>query len=72
MNQPISLRLPADISEDLENIAKLIDRPKSYVIRKALENYLAEYVDYQIALDRLNDKDDAIISSDEMRAKFGL
>lgn len=72
MTKPISLRLPADISEDLEKIAKLIDRPKSYVIRKALENYLAEYVDYQIALDRLNDKDDAIISSDEMRAKFGL
>ncbi|MBC8175014.1 MAG: ribbon-helix-helix protein, CopG family [Candidatus Marinimicrobia bacterium] len=72
MTKPISLRLPADISEELEKIANLIDRPKSYVIRKALENYLAEYVDYQIALDRLNDKDDAIISSDEMRAKFGL
>ncbi len=72
MAQPLSIRLPDDLTENLETLAKSLDRSKSYLIRKALESYLAEYADYQIALDRLNDMDDNIISSDGMRKKFGL
>ena len=42
------------------------------MIRKAIEEYLREYADYLIALERLNDKDDAIISDAEMRELLGL
>ena len=42
------------------------------MIKKALENYLNEYADYQIALDRLNDKDDEIITSKDLRLTLGL
>jgi RHH-type rel operon transcriptional repressor/antitoxin RelB len=67
MSVSVSLRLPEEIVTQLDDIANSIDRSKSFLIKKAIEQYLEEYADYQIALDRLNDKDDEIISSKEMR-----
>ena len=66
----VSLRLPDEIHEQLEDIAEDTDRSKSYLIKKAIEQYLEEYADYQTALDRLNDKDDVIISSKELRKRL--
>ena len=66
----ISLRLPEVIHEQLEEIATESDRTKSYLIRKAIERYLEEYADYRIALDRLHDKDDEIISPKELRKRL--
>ncbi len=64
------MRLPDEIHEQLEDIAEDTDRSKSYLIKKAIEQYLEEYADYQLAFDRLNNKDDEIISSDEMRKRL--
>ena len=72
MSIAISLRLPERMARDLAKLASATDRPKSYLIRKAVETYLAEYVDYQVALDRLHDKDDAILSGSELRKQLGL
>ena len=66
----ISLRLPEIVLEQLEAIAEESDRSKSYLIRKAIEQYLEEYADYRIALDRLHDKDDEIISPEELRKRL--
>jgi RHH-type transcriptional regulator, rel operon repressor / antitoxin RelB len=68
----VSVRLPDDIARNLEDLAKTIERPKTYVIRKAIEEYLKEYADYLIALDRLNNKDDRIISDEEMMELLGI
>jgi RHH-type rel operon transcriptional repressor/antitoxin RelB len=68
----ISLRLPERVAGDLEKLAALTERPKSYLIRKAVETYLAEYADYQVALDRLRDKDDSVVSSVDLRKRLGL
>jgi len=70
MSVSISLRLPDSTAKTLEELAKATDRPKTYFIEKALESYLAEYADYQIALDRLRDKDDPVISSAELRKRI--
>ena len=67
----VSIRLPDDVAKSLEDLAATIDRPKTYVIRKAIEEYLREYTDYLIALERLNDKDDAVLSESEMRVLLG-
>ena len=67
----VSIRLPDDVAKSLEHLAATIDRPKTYVIRKAIEEYLREYADYLIALERLNDKDDAVLSESEMRELLG-
>ena len=72
MNTMISLRLPEGIVIAINKIASDLERPKTYVVRKALERYLSEFADYQIALDRMKNKDDEIISSKEMRAKLDI
>ncbi|MDG6996062.1 MAG: ribbon-helix-helix protein, CopG family [Nitrososphaerota archaeon] len=64
-----SVRLSATTAKRLERLAKVIDRPKSQLINKALEEYLEEYEDYLVAIGRLNDK---IISEKELRKKLGL
>jgi len=68
MSVPISIRLPEATAKALDAVASATDRPKTYVVLRALESYLAEYADYQIALDRLRDKDDPVISSSALRA----
>jgi RHH-type rel operon transcriptional repressor/antitoxin RelB len=71
MSHAVSVRLPEELTRALERVAQTIDRPKTYLIRKALEAYLADYADYQIALDRLHDKGDRIIQGSELRKQLG-
>ena len=70
MSSSISVRLDDQTARALEDLAKATDRPKTYFVEKALESYLAEYADYQVALDRLKDKDDPIVSSADMRKRI--
>ena len=67
MSTAMSLRLPENLARALDGLADATDRPKSYLVRKAIEAYLAEHADYQVALDRLRDKDDRIISGAALR-----
>lgn len=67
----VSVRLPESIAKALEELASATERSKTYLIRKALEAYLAEYADYQVALDRLRDKDDPVISAADLRKRLG-
>ena len=66
----ISVRLPDETARALEELAEATDRPKTFLILRALETYLEEYADYQVAIDRLRDKDDPVISSAELRRRF--
>ena len=71
MTVSMSLRVSDEVFSELEKLAELTERSKSYLVKKAIKQYLKEYADYKIALDRLNDKDDKIISSKEMRKLLG-
>jgi RHH-type transcriptional regulator, rel operon repressor / antitoxin RelB len=72
MSKAISIRIPDDLASKLSEIAKETERPKSFHIQKALEAYLIELADLQIALDRLHDPSDPIVSIDEMRKELEL
>jgi len=72
MNTAISVRLPKELSDQLDSIARETERSRSYIIQKALEFYIADYADLQVALDRLHDKTDPIISGRELRKSLGL
>jgi len=72
MSKAISIRIPDELAEQLEGVAKETDRPRSYIIQKALESYLEDFADLQIALDRLRDKSDSLVTSAEMRKSLGL
>ena len=72
MNTAISVRLPKSLADQLNSIAEETERPRSYIIQKALESYIEEYADLQVALDRLHDKTDPVISGKELRKSLGL
>jgi predicted transcriptional regulator len=39
---PVSLRVPADVIQALDKVATALDRPRSWVMLRALRRYLAE------------------------------
>jgi len=72
MSTAVSIRLPDVLAEQLEGIVKETERPRSYIIQKAIEAYIEDYADLLIALERLRDKTDPIITGKELRKSLGL
>ena len=72
MSTALSVRLSEKLANALSQISKETERSKSFHIQKALEMYFEERADLQIALDRLNDPTDPIITLDNMRKQIGL
>jgi len=72
MSTAISVRLPKDLAKRLDGVAKETERPRSFIIQKALESYIEDFADLQIALDRLHDPSDPVISGKELRKSLGL
>jgi len=71
MSQTLSVRLPDNLAAELNNIAEITERSKSYLVQKALEIYLQEQADLQVAIDRLRDVSDPFVSMAEMRREIG-
>ncbi len=72
MSQVISIRVTDDIANELENISKETERARAFHVNKAIEIYIQNYSDLQIALDRLHNQNDEVISSKEMREMLEL
>lgn len=72
MSTSISVRLPKGLAEQVDNIARDTERSRSFIIQKALESYIEEYADLQIALDRLHDTTDTVVTTKELRKSLGL
>lgn len=70
MSKTLTFRISDELDEGLTNLSKETDRDKTYIIKKAIEKYLNEFADYQIALDRLRNKDDRIISIEDMEKRI--
>jgi len=39
---PISIRVPADVVDTLDKVAAMLERPRSWVILRAIRQYLAD------------------------------
>ncbi len=72
MSTAVSVRMPENLIRELDSVAKTTERSRSFHIQKALEIYLEDQADLQIALDRLHDASDPIISIDEMRDQLNV
>ena len=70
MSTSVSVRISDDLVRKLDEIAKETERSRAFHVQKALEAYFDELADFQIALDRLHDVGDPIISMDEMRKEL--
>lgn len=73
----ISLKISPELNAKLEHFAALDDRPKSYLVRKAIEDFIADMeedeADYKAAMTVLKNpsKEPNIPLVDVMR-KYGL
>ncbi|MBW2157899.1 MAG: ribbon-helix-helix domain-containing protein [Deltaproteobacteria bacterium] len=72
MSTTISVRIPDKLASKLSEISKETERPKSFHIQKALEAYLAELADIQVAIDRLHDTSDPVVSIEDVRKELEL
>ena len=72
MSKAISIRMPDELAAKLAEIAQETERSKSFHVQKALEAYLTEVADLQVALDRLHDTSDPVVTVDDMRKALEL
>ena len=72
MSTAISVRLSDNVATALGRVARDTERSRSFVVQKAVESYLDDFADLQVAIDRLRDKADPVISSKDMRKSLGL
>ena len=72
MTTSITIRVPDTLALQIDELANTLDRSRGYLIKKAMEMYISEYADYLVALDRLQDKDDDIISAHDLRVALDI
>ncbi len=68
----IAIRLSDVLNKRLEEIAKKIERSKSFIIRKGIESYLEELEDAQDALNILNDPTTKWLDYDRAKKKLDI
>jgi predicted DNA-binding protein len=72
MKTTISIDLPDEVATRLHRVAGDAGWPQSFVVQRALEFYFQERADVEIALDRLGDTTDRVISARKIRRALGL
>ncbi len=63
----ITARVPDELVEALDAAAAELKRSRADIIRQALERYLEDYDDLEVALERLRDPADPVLDWDQVR-----
>ena len=63
----ITARVPRELVEALDAAAEDLKRSRADIIRQALERYLEDYDDLEVALQRLRDPADPVLDWDQVR-----
>ena len=66
------LRISEPLARELDEVAKSTERSRSFHIQQALKSYLKEQADLQIALDRLQDSTDPVVSMEDMKKSLDV
>lgn len=70
----ITARIPDELNAALSKVAKVMERPKTFLIYKAVEQYIREaeqdIEDTEIALAVMNDKTMKRYTSEEVKARL--
>ena len=72
MQLSINTDLPNRLFKRLEKVSKETKKSQSYIVKKAIENYIYDYNDLNIALKRMNDDNDELVSLQDMRISFDI
>jgi len=68
----ISVRLDQKLEKELEEIAKITNRPKSFFIKEALKEYLEDIKDILEAKERISDPKREMITLDELKRELDV
>jgi RHH-type rel operon transcriptional repressor/antitoxin RelB len=68
----LTVRLPSDIEERLEAVAKRIGRSKDEVVVEAIIDEVQDLEDGLVAIERLQSGDAEYFTLDEVRERLGL
>jgi RHH-type rel operon transcriptional repressor/antitoxin RelB len=68
----MSVKLPAEISDRLDELSRKTHRPKGYYVRELLMEYLDDLEDGYLALERINDPKAKYVSHEEVKKSLGL
>lgn len=68
----LSFKAPKTLAKRIEDLASKLKRDKSFVIRKAIEDFLEEQSDYQIAVARLAESGSKKKSLEEIAKELNL
>ena len=68
----MEIKFDEDIEERLKALCERTGKSGDLIIQEAIKLFLDEIEDYEIALSRLQDENDLVISSEEMRKRLGL
>ncbi|MCK5378036.1 MAG: ribbon-helix-helix protein, CopG family [Acidobacteria bacterium] len=63
----VSARLPDELVHSIDSAARRMNRSRAEVIRQAIEYYLDDVEDLQVALERLQDPADPVLDWDEVK-----
>ncbi len=68
----LSVRLPDELFERLENLSIKTRRTKSSFIKQMIEEIIEDYEDAYLALDRLKNKKSDYLTTEEVEKELGI
>ena len=66
----ITTRLPDELIKSLEEVASKLKRPRAEIVRQALERYLEDYQDLDLAVERLRDPADPVLDWNDVKREL--
>ena len=66
----ITSRLPDEVVALLDRAAKTLHRSRAEMVRKAIEYYLEDFEDLNLALERLQDPADPVLDWEDVRREL--
>lgn len=66
----ITARLPDKLVKSLDNVASKSGRPRSELIRRAIESYVEDYKDLSLAVERLRDPADPVLDWEDVKREL--
>lgn len=70
MSTQITVRLPDEQTAALDAAAAALKRSRAEIVRQAVEQYLEDFDDLSVAVERLRDPSDPVLDWDEVRREL--
>lgn len=70
MSTQITVRLPEEQAVALDAAAATLKRSRAEIVRQAVEQYLEDFDDLSVAVERLRDPSDPVLDWDDVRREL--